>query len=137
MDEVQRTAIERWLVKARNDLITCQTMIARNPPISDVACFHAQQCAEKALKAFLVSVDAHVERTHDLPRLIALCAQFDPDFQNLMGNAAELTDYAVTSRYPDDWRDIPLSEAIESVQKAETIVAFVVKKLGLSDSTPL
>jgi len=70
MDDVKRLAIERWLVKANNDLRTAQTMITVEDPPTDTVCFHAQQCAEKALKAFLVFQDVHVERTHSLPRLV-------------------------------------------------------------------
>ena len=41
---------------------------------------------------------------------------------------AELTDYAVVSRYPDDWRDIPVDEASKATRKAEDIMAFVRQK---------
>jgi HEPN domain-containing protein len=52
-------------------------------------------------------------------------------FRNLKEVAAELTDYAVASRYPDDWRDIPLAEAIEAVGLAEMILSFIQGKIGI------
>jgi len=71
MDDAKRIVIERWLAKARNDLVTAQTMFKNDPPVTDTACFHAQRCAEKMLKAFLAFQDIHVERTHDLARYSA------------------------------------------------------------------
>jgi HEPN domain-containing protein len=100
MDDVKRLAIERWLAKAHNDLVTAKTMAGVDPPITDTACFHAQQCVEKCLKAFLVFADIHVEKTHYLPRLVELCATVDPVFRDLADTAVELTDYAVPIATP-------------------------------------
>ena len=70
MDEVKSTAVRRWLIKADHDLITAKTTLITDPPVTDTPCFHAQQCVEKCLKAFLVFADIHVEKTHYLPRLV-------------------------------------------------------------------
>ena len=134
MDELKQTAIQRWLTKANDDLKTARTMLTTDPPVTDVVCFHAQQCAEKSLKAFLVLADVHVEKTHYLPRLVELCSGVDPTFEQLKDAAAELTDYAVASRYPDDWQDIAIEEASEATGKAEAIIAFVRGKLTAGNS---
>jgi HEPN domain-containing protein len=43
-----------WINKAEGDLISAQREYrARNQPNYDSACFHAQQCIEKYLKAWL------------------------------------------------------------------------------------
>lgn len=131
MDEAVKTAVSRWLIKAEHDLTTARTMLSTDPPVTDTACFHAQQCVEKCLKAYLVAVGVQVERTHYLPRLIALCADNNPEFELLSDTAAELTDYAVTDRYPDNWREIPLEEAQEAAGKAGEAMAFVQAKLEL------
>ncbi len=125
MDSPRRATIRRWIAKAENDVRTAQVMLRAEPPVTDVVCFHAQQCAEKALKAFLVSSDLHVEKTHYLPRLVELCAGAVPTFDGLRDLAAELTDYAVESRYPDDWREIPVEEARAAVEKTEKVLEFV------------
>ena len=72
MDEVRKVAVERWLRKAANDLRTGETMVSVDPAVTDTACFHAQQCVEKCLKAFLTFAQRHVEKTHSLPRLLPL-----------------------------------------------------------------
>ncbi|WXG41970.1 MAG: HEPN domain-containing protein [Candidatus Freyarchaeum deiterrae] len=47
--------VKFWIKKAENDLITAENLlnILPEPPL-DIICFHAQQCAEKYLKAFLI-----------------------------------------------------------------------------------
>lgn len=130
MDEARQVAVERWLIKADHDLITARTMLTTDPPVTDTACFHAQQCMEKCLKAFLVFAGIHVERTHYLPRLVALCAQASTDFDALADAAVELTDYAVADRYPDSWREITVDEARAAVQKAEMAAAFVRQRVN-------
>jgi len=131
MDEAVKTAVGRWLIKAEHDLATARTVLSVDSPITDIACFHAQQCVEKCLKAYLVAVGVQIERTHYLPRLVALCAIQDPEFQQLADTAAELTDYAVTDRYPDNWREIPLDEAQDAVRNAGAAMAFVQTKLNI------
>ncbi len=130
MDEAVKTAVARWLAKAANDLRTAETMVALVPPVVDTSCFHAQQCAEKSLKAFLTAADRHVERTHSLPRLVELCAEVEPAFGRLADAGVELTGYASQSRYPDDWREIPVDEALAAVEKARETFEFVKAEIG-------
>ena len=129
MDETQKTYIRRWLIKADNDLRSAKNDLSDPQPITETACFHAQQCAEKSLKAFIVFKEMHVDKTHYLTRLLGICEEFDDTFSELADAAAELTDYAVTTRYPDDWREIPVAEAEEAVANAHKILVFVRKKL--------
>lgn len=118
MDEALHIAVQRWLEKAANDLKTAETMLTVSPAVTDTSCFHAQQCMEKALKACLTLAGRHIEKTHSLPRLVELCSADFESVAQMADVAIDLTDYAVESRYPDDWREIPLSEAQAAVQKA-------------------
>ena len=61
--------------------------------------------------------------------MLGICEEFDESFVELADIAAELTDYAVTTRYPDDWREIPLEEATEAVDNAQKVLDFVKAKL--------
>jgi HEPN domain-containing protein len=56
-----------WIDKAEGDFVTAQMSYrARKNPNPDAACFHAQQCAEKYLKARLEEADLAVPKTHNL-----------------------------------------------------------------------
>ncbi|NLB66151.1 MAG: HEPN domain-containing protein [Lentisphaerae bacterium] len=129
MADALQLAVGRWLTKAANDLRTAEVMAAQVPPVTDVTCYHAYQCVEKALKALLTQENRHVERTHNLRRLVALCAKTRPEVSHLEAIATELTDYASQSRYPDDWREIPLEEALAAAQKARVALEWVPTRL--------
>ncbi len=130
MDEATAEAAQRWLQKADNDLRAARAALDADPPITDAACFHAQQCAEKALKAFLVVTGTHIERTHDLPRILARCVTHDPTLTELADIAERLADYAVASRYPDDWREIPEQEAQAAVTDAIEVLRCIEGRLA-------
>lgn len=129
MDE-KTLSVSRWLAKASNDLLTAETMLVAAQPTPDTICFHAQQCAEKCLKAFLVLKDQDIKRTHDLVRLLEYCLPFDTSFETLRDSAIILTDYPVETRYPDDWRDISVEEAQEAVTQAKKFSEFVRGKIA-------
>ena len=42
-----------WLAKALTDLLAADRLLHFDPPLAGAAVFHAQQAAEKVLKAFL------------------------------------------------------------------------------------
>jgi HEPN domain-containing protein len=61
-----------WIGKAEGDIRTSQREFSVNEhPNYDAVCFHAQQCAEKYLKALLVEKALPVPRTHDLEVLLS------------------------------------------------------------------
>ncbi|MHB8282277.1 MAG: HEPN domain-containing protein [bacterium] len=47
-------SVKHWIIKAENDLKIAKDEMITNEPATDAVCFHAQQCAEKYLKAYLV-----------------------------------------------------------------------------------
>lgn len=129
MDEIRRIEVERWFIKADHDIRTARSSLKEDPPITDTACFHAQQCAEKSLKAYQVFHNIRPEITHDLGKLVGQCIGLDASFSKVMPMVSGMTQYAVQDRYPDDWREIHLDEAQEAVRKAEACMAFVKSKI--------
>lgn len=75
---------------------------------------HAQQCTEKYLKAVLVLWKIDPPKSHDLSRLSALLPQEARPALSAE-EAARLTDYAATARYPGDYEEITLSQAKRAV----------------------
>ncbi len=60
-----------WVAKAENDFDDAQRILrARNRTDFSNACFHAQQCVEKDMKAVLVESRRDIERIHDLTVLL-------------------------------------------------------------------
>lgn len=94
-------AVEAWARKAEHDLRNSRASLASGDPAWDTVCFHAQQAAEKYLKAYLVLQGVIPPRTHDLGLRLRLTKDFDPTLDALRIDCDFLTDFAVEARYPD------------------------------------
>jgi HEPN domain-containing protein len=117
-----------WLAKAKNDL-TAVRLCIRERCALDVAAYHCQQAAEKALKAFIVYHTQLVHRGHDLIFLLKKCTEIEFAFIQLEQIASSLTNYATYTRYPDDSFSIDLAEAKSAYKKALFVFDFVAKRL--------
>ncbi len=92
--------VRQWIEKAEHDLKTAQhTLTLGDDCPFDMVCFHAQQCAEKYLKALLTLHQIDFARTHDLTELAAMVP---PEIKLTVESATfqELNPYAVEARYP-------------------------------------
>ncbi|OGJ87654.1 MAG: hypothetical protein A2268_04425 [Candidatus Raymondbacteria bacterium RifOxyA12_full_50_37] len=120
LDE-RAAVIAGWMTKADNDLTTAlQTLKLGKKAPTDTICFHAQQCIEKSLKAALVYLGIHFPRTHDLSVLSALLPK---EYKGWMSpkEQEQMTDYAVTSRYPGDYLPITLKQTRQAVSVARRV----------------
>lgn len=73
-----------WIAKAEGDFATAQRELgATDRPNYDAVCFHAQQCAEKYLKAFLQEANFAFPKTHDLTDLLALALSIEPTWASM------------------------------------------------------
>jgi HEPN domain-containing protein len=106
--------VKGWMLKGNSDLTNAKRTATSDGPY-DTGCFHAQQAAEKYLKAILAMHGMIIPRTHDLEELQILCVEFvrDADFNDLA--LEELSDYAVSVRYDFEfWPDVEtVSDAIK------------------------
>ncbi len=132
MDEPTREKVKEWLMLSAEDRTSAKSLLKNEPSVGFAICFHAQQFAEKALKAYLTSKQQHIEKTHDLLRIVKQCAALDPEFGNYEIIADELSPYATETRYPDDYRPVSCEEAEEAVASAELILNLVKTKLDPS-----
>lgn len=122
--------VKEWIRKAENDLtVAVHTLGTMESPPTDAICFHAQQCAEKYLKAFLVFHEIEFPYTHNLKNIAALCATKDKKFESLIPEVETLTPFAAELRYPGDFVEIPVEDAGEAVRIAQKVKEFVVERL--------
>ncbi|MEJ0103173.1 MAG: HEPN domain-containing protein [Bacteroidota bacterium] len=118
---------EKWFKKAENDLLVIKNNLAAAEIPVDACCFHAQQAAEKYLKAYLVSRTIHFPKTHDLKALNKLCTGINPAFVQIDEAALNLSDYAITPRYPDAFDDLTINDAKNALEDALNIKNFILK----------
>lgn len=86
----------------------------------DTVCFHAQQCAEKYLKALLLQAGSESPRTHDL-RLLLQRLPADLAVLFRMEDMVELNRYSIEARYPGEWKEISRAEAERAVMLARAV----------------
>jgi HEPN domain-containing protein len=86
-----------WLYFAREDLRVAE--LAFSAQIYSQACFHAQQCVEKAIKARLRHHGAAPPRTHQLSLLVSLLP--DDALAELRSAIVLLDRFYILTRYPD------------------------------------
>lgn len=119
---------KNWMEKARRDLVTAKNGLEFSETFTDIICFHAQQAAEKYIKAYLIWCEIDFPWTHALEDLLLLAAQQDPSFKSLIDKANTLTPYAVEIRYGES--DLPSEEdAKVAIFIAEQIRDAIVDKL--------
>lgn len=123
----------RWMDFAQEDL-----RIAKKGKIlhfrREALCFHAQQAAEKAIKAVLLSRLVPFPRSHQLQDLFDLLpADLLPSAD--IRKAAALSVYAQSGRYPLNFEDVTEKEYQEAVKQAEKIVEWAKKILKASDGS--
>ncbi|MGB9607136.1 MAG: HEPN domain-containing protein [bacterium] len=94
-----RSKSERWLEQAIHDLEDARFNLSGGR--YNVACFLAQQAAEKALKAFLLKKGADEVWGHSIADLCEDAKNFDPSFVKIEREIVLLDKYYLPTRYPD------------------------------------
>jgi HEPN domain-containing protein len=98
--------IKEWTAKADGDFASAlREYRARKNPNYDSACFHAQQCVEKYLKAVLIKRRISFSKVHDLEILLDRCLAAYPLWEPMRDDMQLLTQYAVQFRYPGESAD--------------------------------
>ena len=125
MDEKE---IRGWVRAAQDDFNATQFLLDEDPVRSEVVCFHAEQAAEKMLKAYLVMHRVPVPPVQDCQALLQLCATFDPDISVLEEDAARLGGY---QEFDQGWGIVEITqEELESVlSSSEKILDYLEPKL--------
>ncbi len=124
---------QRWLRFADEDLDAAQRLLADRSSAPRHVCWHAQQAAERALKAALVLEKIDFPYTHDLNALRNLL----PDSWPVRADDADLADltgWVVQARYPGEWPEPSATDAVRAESEARTVrdaVAAEFRRRGL------
>ena len=119
-------AVERWLAFAQEDMRMAELALKDN--IYNQACFHSQQCVEKALKGALAHhQDRALPRTHSIADLLRLLPT--KWFGDVRASLIEtMDDYYIPTRYPDALPGT-LPEGLPGKPEAEEAIALARKVL--------
>ena len=112
----------RWHAYAESDLAVARG-VDRPGVLAETLCFHAQQAAEKAVKAVLVAAGIEPPRTHDLAVLLAGVPEGTTIGIDRVSVSA-LTVFSVASRYPGDDEPVGAEEYTEALATAIEVVSW-------------
>lgn len=121
----RREAIQKragdLLARSGDDLRIARLMLGEASPPAWAVAFHAQQAAEKAIKAWLTFHEIDFAHTHDIRLLLEMV---DPGeaWATRARPAIALSAYATTSRYVIHARDITREQGEEALALAELVV---------------
>ncbi len=128
MPEPQAGEPKAWLKHAKSDLLIASNRTSEEI-LLDTLCCHAQQAAEKSIKALLVKDHLEVPKTHNIKLLMeTLSSQLiiPPEI-----NAASiLTDYAITARYPGEWEKVNAEEYKKAIELANKVYDWSAALIG-------
>lgn len=119
---------EWWLWIARVDLQSAEHLLTNPdlPPL--VACYHAQQAAEKAIKGALVWLEIEFPFTHNLGTLMRLLPD-DWELRDRSKAISDLSGYASRSNYPGNLMLPTRDEALAAVEEARVAIELVELKI--------
>ncbi|MFM1921930.1 MAG: hypothetical protein RLZZ303_3564 [Candidatus Hydrogenedentota bacterium] len=114
--------VRGWLLRASEDLRAGRHDLTASPPLLNDVVFHAQQCAEKSMKAFVVHRERAFRKTHNLTELGGAIARLEPTLAELMKTASMMTEFAWRFRYPGEpaSRSSPASCSLATSPRVQT-----------------
>jgi len=120
---------EEWLRLADDDLrLARHAFKLKSAAPYKLISYHAQQSAEKCLKAYLVFNKTDFPYTHDLAVLLELCPSSEEWTNDLRKAATILRTYAVTTRYPGKDK-VSKKAALHAVALADEVRKTVIRAL--------
>ncbi len=124
--EASTGSAENWLARARSSLALAKV---DKPPecLWEDLCFHAQQAAEKAIKAVLVHHNLHFRFVHDINELLSVLQQAGIEVPPSFREAGTLNEYAVMTRYPGTYEMVSEIDYRKAIALAESILEWAVR----------
>ena len=130
-DAPRRGSPADWLRHAQSDLSLAEMGVGNGNVLPATLCFHAQQAAEKALKAVLIHCGLEFPKTHSIRLLVDLLPSAVGKHA-LLDDAAALTDYAVSFRYPGESEPPEQDEVSAALRLAADVLAWARKACGVA-----
>jgi len=128
-EQVKCDFVRQWLDKARKDLAAGAVLLKEEFEDYENVGFHAQQAAEKFIKAFLVRHQIEFPKSHDIALLRQLVARVDPRLAEKLATADALTPYGVEFRYPGDLPSVSRDEGERALRLAEQTRDLIIQSL--------
>lgn len=112
-----------WLSRAKSDMALARAPLPEGA-VYESLCFHAQQAAEKAVKAVYKAKGRGFEYTHNIGHLLYGLEREGISVPQTVWDAADLTRFAWEARYPGVVEPVTQAEYREAVAQAVRVVEW-------------
>ncbi|GAB6286508.1 MAG: HEPN domain-containing protein [Methanoregula sp.] len=124
-----RALDKQWLLRPQSNLDRARAGKVRTTILYEDLCFDCQQAVEKSLKALLIAHDVESPHTHIIAHLLETLEQNRIPVPGDMKSSADLTEYAVQTKYPRLYEPVTEEDYREALTVAECVHAWVRKQL--------
>ena len=117
-----------WLNRARSSFAMASNRVP-DAYLEDL-CFGAQQAAEKAIKAVMISRNIDFPYVHNLALLLSILEEDGENVPSEVRCATRLTPYAVDIRYPSVEQPVSEQDYREAIVIAEAVIQWAAGRLS-------
>ena len=128
-EEEIRSLVAGWMAKADLDFDTAVRLVAEER-FRDIVVFHAQQAAEKYLKALLTRHQIEFPKTHVIRRLLIILGPVEPGIVEELDDANWLSPFGAEIRYPGDRSQTVPGDQLRAQQLAQKVRDAVMATLA-------
>ncbi len=127
-EEEIRRLVGDWIGKAELDFDTVNRLVPEER-FRDIVAFHAQQAAEKYLKALLTRHQVEFPKTHIIRRLLILLHPVDPSLAADLNESNWLSPFGAEIRYPGDRPQTVPGDELRAQRLVQTVRDTVMSRL--------
>lgn len=122
--------VDEWLRRAHSNLERARAGKTSEEILYEDLCFDCQQAVEKSIKALLVQLEVEFEKIHSISKLLKHAEGAGVIVPEEIKDTAQLTVYAVDTRYPGDYDPVTQSEYELVLAMVERAVRWAEEKIA-------
>ncbi|MGH7453573.1 MAG: HEPN domain-containing protein [bacterium] len=119
-----KTLVDEWFKRAHSNLERAKVGKVAEEILFEDLCFDCQQTVEKSIKALLVQLDIEFEKIHSIAKLLKQLEGAGIKVPEEIKETAELSVYAVDTRYPGDYDPVTAPEYKLALAMAEKVIKW-------------
>lgn len=116
-----------WLIKVEEDIAVAEHLLKTSKFYAGI-CFHCEQAAEKALKAFLVYHREVPKKIHLLKELLKDCLKYDDSLKEFIPDLEILDKLYIPTRYPFKL-NFTKEKSEDSIKAAKIVIVKIREKI--------